>query len=152
MRINQDINPVQDSRKGRRSFTVVDKFCAGFLLMGGKAGNKSIRGLIKIKYDGRCAYCGVNMENSGFTIDHIEPIKRHLPSLERGPDTIENMNPCCPSCNTLKSDYSLEEFRHRITDRVTRLNNDSAAYRAAKRFGLVVEKRIPVVFYFERHE
>ena len=68
-------------------------------------------------------------------------------------DTIENSMPSCHSCNITKSTMSLEEFRKYIENTVESLNkNHYAAYKFAKRYGLVQETIKPVVFYFERFE
>lgn len=62
------------------------------------------------KYNGRCAYCGnvlSNIINNAVleqTIDHIDsgkPVNNKL----------ENLNPCCRSCNSSKGTKTLEEFR-----------------------------------------
>lgn len=65
-------------------------------------------------------------------------------------DTVENSMPACHSCNITKSNSSLEDFRAYIQQTVEALNkNRYAAYKFAKRFGLVQETIKPVVFYFE---
>lgn len=105
----------------------------------------------------RCAYCGENLYGESFHIDHIEPKNRNKGLISRhlacnpisGSDDISNLFPSCAGCNSSKSDLSIEEFRDRIYDRLVRLNNYSSEYRIAKRFGLVEEKEIDIVFYFE---
>jgi len=56
------------------------------------------------KSDGVCWYCGKKIE-ADFTIDHVIPISRG------GTDTLENLVPCCKSCNSGKRNKSIEEFR-----------------------------------------
>jgi hypothetical protein len=65
-------------------------------------------------------------------------------------DTIENSRPSCHSCNITKSSMSVEGFREYIQGTVESLNkNNYAAYKFAKRYGLVQETVKPVKFYFE---
>lgn len=65
-------------------------------------------------------------------------------------DTVENSMPACNSCNITKSNLSVNEFREYIEQTVESLNkNNYAAYKFAKRYGLVEETIKPVVFYFE---
>ena len=109
------------------------------------------------KYDGHCAYCGCRL-GVKFTIDHFIPKRRYKyryswkSDLEVGSTSIENSMPCCQSCNSSKSDLTLDQFRERILDRVVRLNNLSGEYNIAKRFGLIAEVSNEVIFYFEKFE
>lgn len=65
-------------------------------------------------------------------------------------DTVENSNPACHSCNITKSTLGIEGFREYIQGTVNSLNkNKYAAYKFAKRYGLVIETGNPVTFYFE---
>ena len=112
------------------------------------------------KYGGKCAYCGDPLEK-GWHKDHIEAIERKhqwdrkarkwkvvgmsKPEL----DTIDNLNPSCPSCNINKHSMTIEQFRKQIKRFVSSLNKRSTQYKIAKRYGLVEETEIDVVFYFE---
>ena len=113
------------------------------------------------KYGGKCAYCGCKLPDR-WCADHIEPIqrnfyyckdkKRHVQDgtcLNPELDTFENMNPSCPSCNTIKGSNSLEGFRKTIQGFIKSLNRDSTQYKFAKRYGLITETEIKVKFYFE---
>lgn len=130
--------------------------------------------LLKLKYGGCCAYCGILLGDR-WQKDHIEPlvrIRRYVKDdkgrripLGKGKyqeeviienpdrDTYDNLNPSCAKCNNDKSSMSLERWRELIPRRVHTLNNDPkyASYQKAKRFGLVVECDIQVVFWFERY-
>lgn len=65
-------------------------------------------------------------------------------------DYAENRTPSCHSCNITKATMSVEDFRDYIQQTVDSLNkNHYAAYKFAKRFGLIQETIKPVVFYFE---
>ena len=121
--------------------------------MASKISDKSVRELVFNKYGGKCSYCGCLLSHP-FHIDHLIPKRRYSyvcnPALEKGKDIVENFMPSCISCNTSKSDLSIEQFRERVFDRLRRLNNSSTEYRIAKRFGLVTENITPIVFHFEK--
>jgi len=70
---------------------------------------KKIKGQIFSKTEGHCAYCGqiLNPFNE-WTIDHKTPQK------QGGNDELENLFPCCKSCNSAKKDRTIEEFREYI--------------------------------------
>jgi 5-methylcytosine-specific restriction endonuclease McrA len=109
------------------------------------------------KTNGCCAYCGCELHNGNFQIDHIIPKRRGSNSQyhsnynkEKGSDNENNLIACCGSCNSSKSDLDLEDFRERVLDRIKRLNDYSTEYNIAKRFGLIKELDIPIIFYFEK--
>jgi hypothetical protein len=88
-------------------------------------------------------------------VDHIRPKadyyygdSREIP--EYPPDDIRNLNPACRSCNNWKNTHSLEGFRHEISMQVERARMYSRNFKTAERFGLVLEVKKPVVFYFEK--
>lgn len=119
---------------------------------------KEQRGQVRLKYGGRCAYCGCELEK-GFHIDHIEPIFRNWTEetlkrykIERGKDDISNYNPSCPRCNKWKNTWSVEEFRREISLQLERLERDSAPFRMARDYKLLEIKDIKVKFYFEEYE
>jgi 5-methylcytosine-specific restriction endonuclease McrA len=101
------------------------------------------------KYDGLCSYCGCEL-TSKFHVDHIEPIRRNSDGTCLKPnESIENLNPACPSCNIMKHSYSLEYFREIIKKFVNSLNLYNNQYKFAKKYGLVQETEKEVIFYFE---
>ena len=125
---------------------------------------KQEREIVYNKYNGKCAYCGCELEK-GWHVDHINPIRRNetdysierinrymATPITRGENNVSNYNPACRQCNIWKSTYSIEQFRNEVSEQINRLNTYSANYRNAKRFGLVKEIIIPVVFYFENVE
>jgi hypothetical protein len=63
-------------------------------------------------------------------------------------DTLNNMMPSCRSCNLWKHSNDLETFRFDIEQQIKRLNQYSANYKLAKRYGLLKESVMPIVFYF----
>ncbi len=115
------------------------------------------------KFGGKCAYCGIKL-NGKFQLDHIIPkanyknkkyrnnefpeFLKHLG--ENDVDHIDNLFPACQSCNVYKHSYDLEFFRRNISRLIFQLNEHSAQFRMAKRYGLVNETGIEVEFYFEK--
>lgn len=109
----------------------------------------AIRAAVFEKYKGKCAYCGCKLDMSTFTIDHIKPIRRHVPG-GYGKDTDDNYNPCCGSCNSSKSSHDLEVWREELTLKINRARKDSSAFRMAEKFGLVKIESATIVFHFEK--
>jgi len=116
--------------------------------------DKNERKLIWEKTDGKCYYCGKNL-NIKWHVDHIEPVMRSPYTKEMHKpqnDNFENKVPSCPRCNRWKHSQSLEGFRFDIQNLITRLNRDFSQYRMAKDFGLITETEKEVVFHFENKE
>lgn len=122
---------------------------------------KKQREIVFKKYNGKCAYCGCDLQK-GWHVDHVQAVRRNdsdesiermnkirSVKLVRGENSIENYNPSCRQCNIWKSTYTIEQFRKEIAEQVKRLNDYSANYRNAKRYGLIEEKLAPVIFHFE---
>lgn len=124
---------------------------------------KSDREKIFRKFNGKCAYCGCELQK-GWHVDEIEPVRRNKvwdgvkkkwvpdkdePYMHPERLTIENQNPACASCNINKHSMSLEEFRNLIAGFRKHLNEANTQYKISKRYGLVMEVEKPVVFYFE---
>lgn len=116
------------------------------------------------KYNGRCAYCGCELQK-GWHVDHIEPLMRNYTyNKDRGRyeangtcrnpenEVIENYNPSCRSCNIQKNSFTLEQFRNNIEQFINSLNKYSTQYKFAKRYGLISENSIDVKFYFEQFD
>jgi 5-methylcytosine-specific restriction endonuclease McrA len=104
------------------------------------------------KYNGKCAYCGEDINLKKFQVDHIHP--RHLSHLENlDNDRYENLNPACRKCNSFKAGSVLEIFRSELSLQVERLlrNNTWAArqFDRALRFKQVEITKRPIVFHFE---
>jgi len=96
------------------------------------------------KTNGRCAYCGCELNNK-FQVDHIVPQIRKGENIHH----IDNLLPSCASCNNYKSTFSVEQFRKELGELVRRLNETNTIYRIAKRFNHVQEFVKPITFYFE---
>lgn len=115
--------------------------------------NKKDRDIVFKKYNGHCAYCGVELQK-GWHADHIEPIVRNPKTkvVEKPEnENLANYNPSCPSCNRMKNSHSLEEFRRIIKQFVNSLNEYSIQYKFAKKYSLIQENDVEVEFYFEKH-
>jgi 5-methylcytosine-specific restriction endonuclease McrA len=122
-----------------------------------KIDNKETRILVFKKYNGHCSYCGCKLNNDNFTIDHIDPRMRGFSDEEllrygriRGKDKIYNYNPCCKSCNTSKSNYTLQKWKEEISKKFERIQRDCSSYNLLLRMGLVTEHRKNIKFYFEK--
>lgn len=116
----------------------------------------NIRELVYNKYNSRCAYCVCEIEQNKFTIDHIVPLRRgdnndflQKYNLERGSNKLENLNPCCLSCNSSKSTFTIEQWRIQLTNKINVVRNESSGFRILERFGMVKIVTDKVTFYFE---
>ncbi len=126
---------------------------------------KKQREVIRMKFGGRCAYCGQEL-SARWQVDHIAPVNREtkwvkqegLPSkvVATGKlgnpenDREDNLAPACPACNNDKFNLTLEQWRRRLEDLPGVCSRNSSAYRHAVRFGLVTPTPRPVIFYFEQ--
>ena len=63
------------------------------------------------KTNGRCAYCGVELEYDG--VWHMEHI---LPRSRGGKNEISNMLATCGKCNCRKHSRTLEEYREHLLE------------------------------------
>ncbi|ECA5251163.1 HNH endonuclease [Salmonella enterica subsp. salamae] len=125
---------------------------------------------LRLKFGGRCAYCGCVLPEKGWHADHVQAVlrksERCMKAAERGifrlkstgdvfrpeADCPENIVPACALCNLLKTTYSLEMFRKQVSLQVERGRRSSVNFRAAERFGLISVVNKPVVFWFEQYE
>jgi len=110
---------------------------------GDRSQQKLDRKKIYDKYQGHCAYCGVEITMKQMHVDHVHP------RFRGGEDDENNLNPSCRRCNSWKSAWTLEEFRKEISAQVARLALRSPGYRLARDFFLITETGEDVRFYFE---
>lgn len=108
------------------------------------------------KCNGRCAYCGIEIDIKKMQVDHIKPHWHTINEQEatkynitKGSHDIENLNPSCSRCNKWKSTYNLEQFRKVIETSLMRLNRDTPNFRLARDYGLLIETPKEIKFYFE---
>jgi hypothetical protein len=128
---------------------------------------KNKREKIYSKFDGKCAYCGSNIDISEMHVDHIIPkstFSFHMETKHKIPKFLEhlkvadvnhqdNLFPTCSVCNLYKLNFSLEDFRTQLSEIIDYLENRSRRYRLAKRYNFVETKEIkPIKFYFEHEE
>lgn len=112
---------------------------------------KHERQLVYKKCNGHCAYCGKEITIGQMQVDHIIPMEFY-PSYDCygiDIDVIDNMLPSCRSCNNYKRTFSLEQFRSQIERCPTILKGESATYRNAVRFSMVIPNPHHIQFYFE---
>lgn len=100
------------------------------------------------KYDGRCAYCGRELEYSEMQVDHLIPLRLAEKSLDNL-DTLGNYMPACRLCNHYKRGNSMEAFRKMIEEIPDKLERDSYIYKVGCRYGNVRPVQKPIAFYFE---
>lgn len=62
--------------------------------------------------NGRCSYCGCELDFDNFHIDHFVP-------RSKGGKQGGNIVPACPDCNLSKGNLSVEDFRKKIGGMVT---------------------------------
>ena len=130
--------------------------------------SKKQREELRMKFGGKCAYCGCELPEKGWHADHIEPIYRgrdfdrqvtddgKLEFTSRvdereSLDVVENMTPACKQCNLFKGGHSLEDFREQVAQQVARARLYSVNFRTAERFGQIQVSTSPIVFWFERY-
>ena len=80
---------------------------------------KSVRKLVYAKYNGHCAYCGCEIPEKGFNVDHLHCLRNYEYTEEfTGIDVhdIGNLMPSCGSCNRYKATMDLETFRKQLLD------------------------------------
>ncbi|EIA6597954.1 HNH endonuclease [Salmonella enterica subsp. enterica serovar Sarajane] len=131
---------------------------------------KKQRETLRMKFGGRCAYCGCELPEKGWHADHVQAVLRKseqcMKAAEKGifrlkstgdvfrpeADCPENLFPSCAPCNLLKTTYSPEMFRKQVSLQVERARRSSVNFRTAERFGLISVVNKPVVFWFEHYQ
>lgn len=86
--------------------------------------------------NGRCFYCGCELEFDNFHADHFHP-------KSFGGKAKDNLVPSCPDCNMSKGNLSIEQFGKKISD----LPKRDATGRMISKYYDISPKRIE--FYFE---
>lgn len=112
---------------------------------------KKQRAELRMKFGGRCAYCGCELGDK-WHADHVKPVYRVAGAMMHAElDCDENLVPACHPCNLHKSCSSLEDYR-RIIDDGRREFLRSGKGKALVRMCLVEMKPDPVVFWFEKYQ
>lgn len=100
------------------------------------------------KYNGRCAYCGRQIEYKDMQVDHIEPKRIYYAYPEKA-DRIENLNPACRRCNHYKRAHSLKTYRELICKLHTKVR-DMYLCKVAEDYGIITVNEWDGKFYFEK--
>jgi len=98
-----------------------------------------------LKYDGKCAYCGCRLNQDTFHIDHI------IPKSRKGKNDFENLNPSCPTCNSCKGTFLIEDWRKSIENRIDSALDKSTDLKILFKFKQIEPTFNPVIFYFEKN-
>lgn len=104
---------------------------------------KKQRAELRMKFGGRCAYCGCELPEKGWHADHVEAVLRKSEQC---------MKAAAKGIFKLKASYSLEMFREQVSLQVERGRKSSMNFRTAERFGLIEAVEKPVVFWFEQYQ
>lgn len=113
-----------------------------------KAIPKKIKDKVKMRFGGRCGYCGLFPEKTIY-IDHIHPV-----ADRRFPGDINdesNLMPACFQCNSFKGTFTVAQFRYEIAQQITRAFKYSVNFRMAVRHKQIKLTPKRVVFYFEEN-
>lgn len=106
--------------------------------------NKAERQAVYEKCNGKCAYCGCDLEYKDMQVEHVTPLSIC------GTDTLDNMLPACRSCNHYKSTLDLEDFRWWLGGLHNRMLRDNVNYKTLNRFGIISHANEQIQFYFEK--
>lgn len=126
---------------------------------------------LRMKFGGKCAYCGQDLPEKGWHADHVKAVQRvggwgYDPSIGRvrwittgefrNPenDHYENLFPACVKCNILKASGTPEDLRKALSyfaESIPRIQNYSHVHHLMRFKKLTVETT-PVVFWFEQWE
>lgn len=105
---------------------------------------KEIRSAVYKKYNGRCAYCGNVLNEHNYQIDHANPF------IYSNDSSLNNLMPCCYSCNMFKNNLTIDEFRNKIMLAYDELYETIPKFRLIDKYGLISKKDNDVKFYFEK--
>lgn len=112
-----------------------------------KSPTKEQRKLIYQMYDGRCAYCGCELEFKDMQVDHFNSVYAY-----DGNNEIENYMPSCRQCNFYKSTGTVEQFRQNLKETMLKGLKKTFQYRLLAKYDLVRENDKEIKFYFEEHD
>lgn len=112
-----------------------------------KAPTKEQRKLVYQMYEGRCAYCGCELEFKDMQVDHFNSVYAY-----DGKDELENYMPSCRQCNFYKSTGTIEQFRQNLKETMLKGLKKTFQYRLLVKYDLIQENDKEIKFYFEEHE
>lgn len=104
------------------------------------------------KSGGLCWYCGVELPEKGWHVDHFESQHKAGHIDKQSNNALENLVPACVGCNLFKSASSLEGFRRHIEKQKDTVRKYSSGFRIAERMGIIeVFDEMPIIFWFEEN-
>lgn len=108
---------------------------------------KKEREIVYNKYNGKCAYCGIDLVK-GWNVDHINP------QVNGGGNELENLNPSCKDCNNYKCHSQIETFRgyakQMFNDKLHYLFKSKTKMQVAINMGVIKHTEWDGIFYYER--
>jgi hypothetical protein len=123
------------------------------------------REMLRMKFGGKCAYCGCELAEKGWHADHVEPVHRdgnwihgkwvlNGDLLKPENDRADNFYPACAKCNILKSNGTPEDLRKALSyfaESIPTIQTYSHVHHLMRFKKLTIETT-PVVFWFERYQ
>ena len=83
-------------------------------ILPGDLSNNKLRPKLLSEFDGRCAYCDIELADQQMNIDHVVPINKTSAGLHM----YGNLVPSCRPCNSAKKNLSLIQFATAYPERV----------------------------------
>lgn len=136
--------------------------------------SKKQRSELRLKFGGRCAYCGCSLAPTGWHADHVIAVwrdskwvpsswelGRYVPGkyvangkvLRPEHDVLANLFPACRPCNIDKGASKLGDWRKWLQNRmISSMRANIPNFRHAERFKRLVVVSTPLVFWFETYE
>lgn len=124
--------------------------------------SKEKRAEVYAKYNGRCAYCGKEIELKDMQVDHVTAYAQSIYGTETenekvsemigngSIDDIPNLLPSCRACNYYKNINGIEGFRERILNQLSHTCIGTFQARLAMQYGIIEYKPWDGKFYFEK--
>ena len=108
---------------------------------------KKVRKQVYDMFNGHCAYCGCEIAEDKFDVDHLQS---HM--MNKGIDDISNYYPACKDCNKFKMCSDIERFRKNIKDTIRLCSKRNENYlwdRIYRKYGLDINPQKEIKFLFE---
>jgi len=122
--------------------------------------SRALRCQVYDKYNGRCAYCGKEIDYGDMQVDHAIPLAGIWYGKDREKvanmidddsiNNIENLMPSCRACNFYKGVGDIEQFRNRIKNQLSHTCIDTFQSRLAIQYGIITYHEWDGKFYFEK--
>ena len=104
--------------------------------------------------NGRCWYCGVQLEQWDSSTKKISPntfcIDHVIPKIRGGASSIDNLLPACWACNCGKKDATVEEYREALGYKATgapKFNQEQTDWLIKN--GVEIPSPLPIAFWGE---